>query len=160
VPSTPVTRALDEAQVPYTLHLHDHPIASLEQAARERGLRPAQVVRSLVFRGEDGTFLMVLAPGPGKVSWPRLRRYLGVTRLTTASPEEVERVTGYPPGAVSPLGLPTPLRILADRSLVEEQVVSIGAGVRHAGVVLDSGDLVRLIQPELGAFLEPASADS
>lgn len=91
--STPVTRALDEAQVPYTLHLHDRPITSLEQAAEERGLRPEQIVRSLVFR-LDRDFLLVLAPGPGQVSWPKLRRYLGISRLTTASPEEVLEMTG------------------------------------------------------------------
>ena len=52
---------------------------------------------------------MLLAPGPEKVSWPRLRRHLGVSRVTTASPDEVERVTGYAPGTVSPLGLATEL---------------------------------------------------
>jgi Cys-tRNA(Pro) deacylase len=154
VASTPVTDALDEAQVAYTLHLHDHPIRSLEQAAVERGLRPGQVVRSLVFRAEDGSFLLVLAPGPRRVSWPKLRRHLGLSRLTTASPEEVERSTGYPPGAVSPIGLPSPLRILADTSLLEEAQVSIGAGVQNAGVVLATRDLVRLVRPEMGDFLD------
>lgn len=152
--STPVTRALDAAGIPFTLHLHDRPVTSLEQAASERGLRPGQIVRSLVFRCEDGSFLIVLAAGPGQVSWPKLRRHLGVSRLTTASPEEVLQVTGYPPGAVSPLGLATPMRILADRRLSQEQTVSIGAGIRDAGVVLQTQDLLRLVQPEMGDFLE------
>jgi Cys-tRNA(Pro) deacylase len=153
VTSTPVTLALDEAHIGYTLHVHDYPIRSLEQAAQERGLRPGQIVRSLVFRSEDGTFLIVLAPGPQQVSWPKLRRHLGVSRLTTASSEEVLRVTGYPPGAVSPLGLPAPLRTLADQTLPLEETVSIGAGIRNAGVVLQTKDLLRLVQPEIGDFL-------
>jgi Cys-tRNA(Pro) deacylase len=155
-----VTRALDEAGVPYTLHRHDHPVRSLEQAAAERGLRPAQIVRSLVFRLEDGAFLLVLAPGPQQVSWPKLRRHLGVSRLTTASPEEVEQATGYPPGAVSPFGLATPLRIVADRTLQDEQTVSIGAGIRDAGIVLSTEDLLRLVQPEMGDFLKSPGADA
>jgi Cys-tRNA(Pro) deacylase len=154
VPSTPVTLALDAAGVTYKLHLHDHPVASLEQAASERGLRPVQIVRSLVFRSEDGTFLIVLAPGPQQVSWPKLRRHLGVSRLTTAAPEEVLQVTGYPPGAVSPLGLATSVRVLADQTLGEEEEVSIGAGIRDAGVVLRTADLLRLVRPEVGDFLE------
>jgi Cys-tRNA(Pro) deacylase len=156
VPSTPVTGALDQADIPYTLHLHDHPVASLEQAASERGLRPGQIVRSLVFRNEEGTFLIVLAPGPRQVSWPKLRRHLGVSRLTTATADEVMRVTGYPPGAVAPLGLATPLRILADQSIREQTTVSIGAGIRNAGVVLKTEDLLRLVRPEIGDFLEAA----
>jgi Cys-tRNA(Pro) deacylase len=154
VPSTPVTRALDEAHVPYTLHVHDHPVTSLEQAASERGLRPGQIVRSLVFRSQDGSYLLVLAPGPQQISWPKLRRHLGVSRLTTASAQEVLQVTGYPPGAVSPLGLATPVRILADQSVSREGMVSIGAGMRDAGVVLRREDLLRLVQPEMGDFLE------
>jgi len=157
VPSTSVTRALDAAGIPYTLHLHDHPVRSLQQAAEERGLSPEQVVRSLVFRLEGDTYILVLAPGPFQVSWPKLRKHLGVSRLTTATREEVERVTGYVPGAVSRLGLARPLRVLCDRRLCSRQEVSIGAGIRNAGVVLRTEDLIRLVGPEVGDFLEIAN---
>ena len=160
MPSTPVTRALDAAGIHYTLHLHDHPIRSLEQAAKERGLSPEQIVRSLVFRLEGDSYILVLAPGPGQVSWPRLRKHLRVSRLTTATPEEVERVTGYVPGAVSPVGLAQPLPVLADRRLGLLQEVSIGAGVRNAGVVLRTDDLIRLVKPEFGDFMEAADQPS
>lgn len=150
--STPVTQALDALGIPYRLHLHERPVRSLEQAARERGLRPEQIVRSLVFRLEDGSFVLVLMPGPGKVAWPKLRHHLGVSRLTTATAEEVRRVTGYEPGAVSPFGLPRPLRVLADRSLLDLEEVSLGAGIRDAGVVLSAADLVAALQPEFGDF--------
>lgn len=156
MPSTPATRALDDVGVPYTLHLHDHPIRSLEQAAAERGLLPGQIVRSLVFRLGVDSFVLVLAPGPGKVSWPKLRRHLAVSRLTTASTEEVKRVTGYVPGTVSPLGIATPLPILADRHLLDQETVSVGAGVPNAGIVLATDALVRLLTPAFGDFLEDA----
>jgi prolyl-tRNA editing enzyme YbaK/EbsC (Cys-tRNA(Pro) deacylase) len=55
---------------------------------------------------------------------------------------------------VSPLGLPAPLRILADQTLLLEELVSIGAGIRNAGVVLSTLDLVRLVQPEIGDFFD------
>jgi Cys-tRNA(Pro) deacylase len=152
--STPVTQALEALGIPYRLHVHERPLRSLAQAAEERGLQPGQIVRSLLFRLEDRSFVLVLAAGPGKVSWPRLRRHLGVTRLTTATPDEVRRATGYEPGAVSPIGLPSPLRILADRGLTAHDVVSIGAGIRNAGVVLKCGDLLKVVQPEMGDFLE------
>jgi prolyl-tRNA editing enzyme YbaK/EbsC (Cys-tRNA(Pro) deacylase) len=127
VPSTPVTLALDAAGVAYTLHLHDHPIRSLEQAAAERGLSPKQIVRTLVFRLERDTFILVLAPGPGQVSWPRLRKHLGVSRLTTAT-AEVER-HGLPAGRRLRWYRP-PLRALADHRLSREDEVSIGPGLQ------------------------------
>lgn len=151
---TPVTTALEALGVSYRLHLHAHPVLSLEQAARERGMTTEQIVRSLLFRLEGGEFVMVLMPGPAKVSWPKLRRHLGVTRLTTAAADEVETVTGYPPGAVSPYGLPHRMRLLADRRLAELSTISIGAGIRSAGVLLQTQDLLRTLEPELGDFTE------
>ena len=116
--TTPVTKALDELNIPYQLHVHENQIRSLEQAAEERGLEPEQIVRSLIFRCEGLEYVMILMPGPMKVSWLKLRRYLGVSRITTATSEQVQELTGYEPGAVSPFGLPSTLRILADRSIL------------------------------------------
>lgn len=152
--ASPVARLLEQAGVGHVLHVHETPVRSLEEAARQRGLDPRQIVRSLVFRLEGDEFILLLAPGPGKVSWPKLRRYLGVSRLTTADPEEVRHVTGYVPGAVSPLGLASPMRTLADRSLLAQQTVSIGAGIRDAGIVLATKDLLEIVRPEIGDFLE------
>ncbi len=152
MPSTPVTRALDALGVQHQLHVHAGPVHSLEQAARDRGLESGQIVRSLVFRIEDGSFVMVLVAGPARVSWPKLRRHLRVSRLTTATPAEVLQVTGYAPGAVSPYGLPRPLRVLADHSLLAHPILSVGAGIPNAGVILAREDLLRTLSPEMGDF--------
>jgi prolyl-tRNA editing enzyme YbaK/EbsC (Cys-tRNA(Pro) deacylase) len=128
-------------------------VLSLEQAARERGQQPEQVVRSLLFRTAPGQFVMVLVAGPAQVSWPALRGYLGQSRLTTATQEEVLAATGYPPGAVSPFGLPEPMRILLDRGLLEQDEISIGAGERNAAVFLRTEDLMKgLKEAEVGEF--------
>ena len=164
VTSTPVTRELDAKKAPYRLFTHPGPIHSLEQAARERGQRPEQVVRSLLFRLSEGEFVMVLAAGPAQVSWPTLRVYLGVTRMTTATKEEVLEHTGYESGAVSPFGLPEPaapnhkrIRILVDEGVFREREVSIGSGVRFTTVILKSADLRRLLgEVETGRFVVEA----
>ena len=154
MPSTPVTQALEALGVPYRLHVHASPVRSLEQAARERGLAPGQIVRSLVFRQEDGGVVLVLVAGPARVSWPRLRLLLGVSRITTATPEEVLEVTGYEPGAVSPYGLRRKVRLLADHSLRTHEILSIGAGIRNAGVLLAREDLESTLPLEWGGFTD------
>jgi Cys-tRNA(Pro)/Cys-tRNA(Cys) deacylase len=145
--STPVTRALDGLGVPYRLFRHPGPIRSLEQAAQERGQRPEQVVRSILFRLAEDEFVMALVAGPHQVAWPALRSYLGVSRITMASEDEVLAVTGYPRGAVSPFGLPTPVRILVDSRVWEPEEVSIGSGVRGLTVILNRDDLRRALGP-------------
>lgn len=151
--STPVTRALEEAGVSYRFFRHPNPVQSLEQAAAERGQRNSQIVRSLLFRVGAGEFVMVLVAGPQQISWPALRSYLGQSRLTMASADEVLAVTGYPTGAVSPFGLPAPLRLLVDNSLLAEEEVSIGSGVRSTTVILKTADLIRALPPhEAGDF--------
>jgi Cys-tRNA(Pro)/Cys-tRNA(Cys) deacylase len=133
---TPVTQALDRAGVPYRFFRHTGVVRSLEQAAQERGQQPQQVVRSLLFRLAEYEFVMVLVAGPRQLSWPRLRAYLGTKRMTMATDEEVLQVTGYPPGAVSPFGLPQPLRLLVDPVVLDQEEVSIGSGVRNTTVIL------------------------
>jgi Cys-tRNA(Pro) deacylase len=130
-------------------------VSSLEQAARERGQVPEQVIRTIVFRLARDEFVMVLVAGPAQVSWPALRAYLGKSRLTMADQSEILSTTGYPIGAVSPLGLPHPLRTLVDRSVLQDGEISIGSGVRHTTVILRGYDLMKALgQVEIGDFVQ------
>ncbi len=149
---TNATDALDTLCMPYKLFIHERPLTSIEQAAEERGLQTAQIIRSLLFRTSKDGFLMVLMPGPSQVSWSKLRHYLGVSRLTTASEGEVLEMTGYERGAVSPLGLPQPMRILGDDGICEHEVISLGAGIRNAGIIMKRDDLLRAVEIELADF--------
>lgn len=156
VEKTPVTRELDEMNIPYRFFRHPGRVHSLEQAAQERGQRPSQIVRSLLFRLAEDEFVLVLAAGPQQLSWPVLREYLNTSRMTMATPEEVLAVTGYPTGAVSPFGLPRPIRILVDESVLGEEEVSIGSGVRDTTIILNRVDLLAALGPvEIANFSSP-----
>ncbi len=137
----PVSTILRQLGVKHRVFRHSGKVASLDQAARERGQRPEQIVRSIVFRLGKEQFLMVLVAGPNQLSWPKLRRHIGRSRLTMASESEVLQQTGYRVGTVSPFGLAHPMRILIDRGVLEEKEVSIGAGSPDTGIILFSKDL-------------------
>ncbi len=152
--STPVTRYLDEKGIPYRFFKHSGEIHSLEQAARDRGQRVDQVIRSIVFRLSRGGFVMVLVPGDNQVSWHALRKHLGTSRISMATEAEVLTVTGYPLGAVSPFGTLQPLRVLIDRRALAQSEISIGSGVRYTTVILTCADLLRALgQVEVGDFV-------
>ena len=153
--STPVTIDLSSKKIPYRVFRHPGPIHSLEQAAQERGQEPGQVIRSILFRISQDNYVMVLVAGPKQVSWQALRSYLGQSRLTMASKEDVLAVTGYQLGAVSPFGLPQPLRVLVDRNVFFPDEVSIGSGVRGVSVIIKASDLKKALgEVEVGHFVK------
>jgi Cys-tRNA(Pro)/Cys-tRNA(Cys) deacylase len=154
--STPVTRQLDALRIVYGNFRHPGPVSSLEQAARERNQRPEQVIRSLVFRvGGEGEFVMVLMAGAGQVAWRTLRKYLGQSRLTMATEAELMQVTGYVVGAVSPFGLPAPMRVLIDEGVLANDEISIGSGERGLTVIMTVDALRRALpEAEVGKFGE------
>lgn len=141
----PVSLALDELKIAHRVFTHPGPVSSLEQAARERGQRPEQVVRSILFRIGEDQYLMALVTGTAQISWKALRSYLGQSRLTMANEDEVLAVTGYPIGAVSPFGTIRNFRVLVDPGVFLEEEISIGSGVRGTTVILKSADLKRAL---------------
>jgi len=152
---SPLLEALRRAGVPFRLFVHPEPPKSLPQAARARGQRLEQIVRSILFRDPAHRFILLLLPGGYRADWAGLRRYLGQRRLTLARPEEVLEVTGYPIGAVGPLGLRQPVRLLADERIFEPEEVSLGSGVRGVAVILRSQDLRQMLESqgvEIGRF--------
>lgn len=149
----PVSIALEELGVPHRIFWHETPVTSLEQAASDRGQRPSQIVRTILFRVTENEFALVLAAGPRQLSWKTLRKILGRSRITMATDDEVLAVTGYRVGTVGPFGLPKQarpefarrVRILIDASVLKEDEVSIGSGMRDTAVILKSADLRRAL---------------
>ena len=137
----PVSLALEALGVPHKIFRHENPVNSFEQAASDRGQRPEQVVRSILFRIAEDEFIMVLVAGPAQVSWKILRKFLGRSRISMATEDEVLAVTGYRIGTVGPFGLPNPLKVLIDTSVMRVEEISIGSGMRNTAVILKSTDL-------------------
>ncbi len=151
----PASIALESLGIPHQVFRHDGPVNSLEQAARERGERPEQVVRSILFRTGEDDYTMALVAGPAQISWKKLRKYMGQSRLTMATEDEVLHVTGYRIGAVSPFGTQRPLRVPIDPGLLKEEEVSLGSGVRAVAIVMKTKDLIQALKdPEVVQLVE------
>ncbi|MBL8080672.1 MAG: YbaK/EbsC family protein [Anaerolineales bacterium] len=141
----PVSIALEKLNIPHTVFHHEKPVHSFEQAAKDRGQRPGQVIRSILFRVGEDDYLMALAAGPAQISWKILRKYLGQSRLTMATEEEVLAVTGYQIGTVGPFGLLRQVRVLVEAGVMIEEEISIGSGMRDRAIILKSADLIRAL---------------
>jgi len=145
VNTLPAIQYLTSRNATFRLFEHTGPIHSLEQAAAERSQQPEQVVRSIVFRLAENEFLMVLMSGPGQIPWKGLRRYLGQSRITMATEEDLLTWTGYVPGTVNPFGLPQPMRLLIDQGVLDQPEVSLGSGKRGLAILMSPTELVQAV---------------
>jgi Cys-tRNA(Pro)/Cys-tRNA(Cys) deacylase len=154
----PVSVALEKLGVPHRIFRHENPVTSFEQAASDRGQRASQVVRSILFRVAEDEFIMALVAGPTQISWKILRKHLGRSRISMATEDEVLAVTGYRVGTVGPFGLPNQLKVLIDASVMNEEEISIGSGMRNAAIILKSVDLLHTLKDsEVVALTETAA---
>lgn len=137
----PASIALEQLGIPHRVFRHEQPVTSLEEAAAARNQRPEQVVRSILFQVRAGEFVMVLMAGGGQVDWKKLRQLVKRSRVRMATEEEVLEVTGYRIGTVSPFGVRQPVRVLMDASVLREEEVSLGSGVRNVAIIMKSEDV-------------------
>ncbi len=151
----PASGALNQKNIPHKVFAHQGSVQSIEQAAAERNQDVSQVIRSILFRLNEGEYAMVLIAGKKQISWKALRQHFGMSRLTMASPEEVLEVTGYKIGTVSPFGLKTPIPILADQNVFSQTAVSLGSGRAGIALLMLTEDLKKALgEIEVGNFAQ------
>ncbi|ACZ31112.1 YbaK/prolyl-tRNA synthetase associated region [Xylanimonas cellulosilytica DSM 15894] len=156
--ATPRTRAraaLAASGVAHTITEHG-PVGSLAEAAAARGLAPEQVLKTIVVRRGEGDFLFVLVPGDRQISWPRLRRLLGVSRLSLPDKEVAREVTGYERGTITPFGSLRAWPVIADERVVGAGPVSVGAGAPGVAATLDADALIHALAAQVADVTDPA----
>jgi Cys-tRNA(Pro) deacylase len=145
-----VQAALDG--VPHSVITHGH-VGSLEEAAAQRGVEPRAVVKTLVVRKGDEDYLFVLVPGDRQISWPKLRALLGVSRMSLPDADDALRVTGYKRGSITPFGSTHPWPVVADASMVGEEI-TLGGGVSGTAVKLLADDAIRALDATVADVTE------
>lgn len=144
---TKVTKYLEQQQVNYRLLLHQTPAVTIEDAAQQRGVRPSQMVKSIVLRDMGNLYALACAPGDRSVDPKKVRALLNCRRMTCVDLADVATLTGYQIGTVTPLLLSTPMTIIFDHSIMQEEILTISSGSNMAGIALNRDDLIQLCQP-------------
>lgn len=79
----------------------------------------------------------------------RVRRLLGVRKLSFASPELTRDVSGMLIGGVTPFALPDGLPLYVDSRVVERERVIVGGGSRSLKILVDSDAFQQLDRAEI-----------
>ena len=145
--NTPVIKYLEKEGVDYRLLPHSKPAKTIEDAAKERGVAPEQMVKSILLRDMSGFHVLACVPGPAQVDPTKVRAMFGCRRMTCADATDVEKVTGLVIGTVAPVGLKHPLPLIFDHAIKKHHKVNISSGDRMAGVELETEDLLMICDP-------------
>lgn len=126
-----------------------------ELAAARIGCAVGQIAKSMLFKGKDGVFRLVVCPGDRRVDNRKLKQTFGVNaRMATA--QETEAVTGFRPGAVCPFGI-TEIAIYADEGLRGYDTLYPAAGTDASGVPMTYAALLTITGAQVCAVMkEPA----
>lgn len=114
---------------------------SLVEAAELLGIDPSTIVKSLVVKRHDGSFLFALVPGGRQISWAKLRAAVGVNKLSMPSPDVALEATGYERGTITPIGSTTAWPVYADERIVSRRV-ALGAGAHGHSAFVDADALI------------------
>ena len=134
--------AADAAAKGLDVQIFPRPAASsLAEAAEIMGIAPQDIVKSLVVKRSDGTFLFALVPGGRAISWPKLRAVVGVNKLQLPSPEVALAATGYARGTITPLGSTTAWPLFVDEGICGARV-AMGAGEHGYSLFVQADELI------------------
>jgi prolyl-tRNA editing enzyme YbaK/EbsC (Cys-tRNA(Pro) deacylase) len=131
-------------------------------AAEALGVRPEQIIKSLLFlvklpeRKESLQPVLVIVGGDCRVDYRAIGARFGVSRkkVRMASAEVVLEVTGYPAGGVPPFGHRTPIPVMVDAALLagqaaEDATVYGGGGDEGTMLEVTVAELLRVLHPEV-----------
>lgn len=146
--TTPATRALESANVRFTLHTYAYnPDAERIglQAADALGAEPHRVLKTLMAE-VDGKPVCAIVPSDCEVSMKKLATAFRGKSAKMMRPADAERLTGYHVGGISPFGQRKRVPVAIEQAALSERTVFINGGQRGLQVELDPNDARCMLQ--------------
>jgi prolyl-tRNA editing enzyme YbaK/EbsC (Cys-tRNA(Pro) deacylase) len=128
-------------------------------AASAVGCELGQIVKSLVLQCDERA-VVALVPGDRRGDPAKIARAVGATQARIASPAEVERATGFAPGAVAPFPLERIDTVLLDPTLLRHPLLWTGGGSPRHMIGLTPSELARLARARAVDVLQDDEYDS
>lgn len=144
---TNAARHLDELNIDYKLVEYeiDESDLSAETVASKVGLPAEQVFKTLVVRGDKTGVFMTCIPGNAELDLKAIAEVSGNKKVEMVHVKEIQQLTGYIRGGVSPIGAKKRYPIFLDQSARRFPFISISAGTRGSQIFISPGDLTKLL---------------
>jgi Cys-tRNA(Pro)/Cys-tRNA(Cys) deacylase len=135
---TLAARLLDQRKIPYELRAYEVQEDELDAitVARKIGMPAEATFKTLVARGDRTGVLLICLPGNAALDLRRVASLTGNKRVDLVPVKEIQGLTGYIRGGVSPLGIKRAYPLLLDQSALALDRISISAGQRGLQLLL------------------------
>ncbi|AET70935.1 ybaK/ebsC protein [Desulfosporosinus orientis DSM 765] len=149
---TNAARILDKNKIPYEIKEYtvDESDLSAVSVAQKVGLNIAEVYKTLVARGDKTGVVVACIQGDHELHLKGLAALSGNKKVEVVSLKEVQPLTGYIRGGVSPLGMKKRYPIFIDSAVTELEKVAVSAGLRGLQLYLKPQDLISVTEAKLG----------
>ncbi|MCW7752655.1 Cys-tRNA(Pro) deacylase [Desulfobotulus sp. H1] len=144
---TPAVHRIRKAGVAFRIHeyRHDPSWSSYGmEAAAKLGVDAGRVFKTLLVRLDPFGFALAVIPVEAMLSMKSVAKAAGSKKAEMARPEDVQRITGYVLGGVSPIGQKTDLVTVIDASAENFASIFVSAGRRGLDLELSPEDLKAL----------------
>ena len=152
-PKTNVMRLLEQAGVPYRVHLY--PFTEDDPTGRniphEEALPREQVFKTLVTRGAKGGVLVFCIPVDSELDLKKAARAAGEKSVEMTHLRELTALTGYVRGGCSPMGKKKQYPTVIDETAVLWDEIAVSGGKRGCQIILPPQELARCVG---GAFAD------
>ncbi|NOU98068.1 Cys-tRNA(Pro) deacylase [Paenibacillus sp. LMG 31456] len=148
---TNACRMLDSAHTSYTLYEYEWNEDQLDAftVAEKVGLPVDHLFKTLVLRGDKTGIIMACIPGDKELNLKGLAQVSGNKKVEMVPVKEIQALTGYIRGGVSPLGVKKKYPLYMDLSVSEVNPVSISSGRRGLQIFLDGKALAAVSEAVL-----------
>lgn len=145
---TTAARILDQLKIAYELVEYevDEQQLDAQTVANKIGWPAEKVFKTLVARTSRGTVVMACIPATGELNLKILAQLIGDKRVDLVPVKEIQALTGYIRGGVSPLGTKKRYTLYLDSSALNCDKISISAGRRGLQILLAPKDLQQVTQ--------------
>ncbi|NHN29556.1 Cys-tRNA(Pro) deacylase [Paenibacillus agricola] len=141
---TNACRLLDILHIPYTLHEYEWEESQLDAytVAEKVGLQPNQIFKTLVLKGDKSGVVVACIPGDQELNLKSLASLSGNKKVEMVAVKDIQGLTGYIRGGVSPLGMKKKYPFFLDQTVTDAAPVSISAGKRGLQIFLEGEHLI------------------
>lgn len=144
---TPAIKLAIKQKIKHQVHEynHDPKVSSYGMEASEKlGVDAATVFKTLVV-STSSELVVAIIPVDCKLDLKAVAKAVNAKKAVMADPKQVERVTGYVLGGVSPLGQKKRLKTVIDESAMQQNTIFVSAGRRGLEIELSPKDLVVIL---------------